>query len=605
MSDYFNTIKIIHLNSWIRKHRIFFYGLLVLFFFFVLIMQGDFGYLDSGSDNTALVLDSAKPKIILNVESQDKLEVLINGSVGPTSIGVVSMTWNWGDGSRNDGFFPQSHIYFKPGKYKIVTTARSLFGVSEGYTELWVSVPPEPPVLGLSRPTINDLNLSINGFVQNADKLVWNWGDGSKLEESWFLGNHTYKSYGDYTVEVTAYSGKLSTSRKVTVSLKEQKPPKLETYIQDVDGLRVTINGYAENTDKIIWNWGDGKSENSWFPVSHSYPQNGTYEVTVKALRGNKVISKTFSVTVPRVDEFITIQGSQSIFFKFPKRFFDESLVTDRQILAVTDAQYQSLKKMHNGLTPYALTKIEYNPVVYGQTSPEGIVLGDAAFPSLNGGNPRWEVMAHEQGHNFFGGTSAFYYLLASPGPFLQESFAVLSAFYTYHDILENAQKYGIKESALNSLRSDFENGRDYQKQRYEVYIKGGAVFDIDDVLTSQVLDYVMILKGERYGWGNYERFTRAFDNQIADQFSFQNDGVSDIEKSTYTIAALGVAFNNDFQKEFISLNFPIDTSLYKDVFSKISGFLNNEKGTMIQDSPSLGTWMGNIFSRFRNIFDR
>lgn len=570
-----------------------------------IIVIGIFGSLNSGINNIAsLALSFTKPVIVLNVESQDELKVVINGSAGPVYLGIVSITWDWGDGSKNDGFFPQSHTYSQPGKYKIVTTARSLFGEGDGYAELLVSVPLRPPELEVSKPIIKDLNISINGFVQNADKLVWNWGDGSNLEETWFLGSHTYKSYGDYIVEVIAYSGRLSTSRKVTVSIKEQMPPKLETYIQDVNGLRVTINGFAENTDKITWNWGDGKSENSWFPAVHSYSKSGTYEVTVKALGGNKVISKTFSVTVPRVDELITLNGSYSLFFEFPKRFFDESLVTDRQILAVTDAQYQSLKKMHNGLTPYILTKIEYNPVVYGQTSPEGIVLGDAAFPSLNGGDPRWEVIAHEQGHNFFGGTSAFYYLLASPGPFLQESFAVLSAFYTYHDILGNAQKYGINESALNSLQSDFKNGRDHQKQQHEAYIKGGSVFDINDVLTSQVLDYVMILKGEQYGWSNYERFTRAFDDQIAALFNFQNDGVSDIEKSTYTIAALGVAFNNDFRKEFISLNFPIDRSLYKEVFNKISGFLNNEKEMANQyDSPGYLTQIKNVFNQILSTF--
>ena len=325
MSNHFNTSKILHLNSWISKHKKFCYGFLVLFF--VLII-GNFGYLSSGVNNTALVLDSMKPQIILNVESQDKLEVLINGSVGPTSIGVVSVTWNWGDGSKNDGFFPQSHIYSKPGKYKIVTTARSLFGGNEGYAELFVTVPAHPPQLELSDPVIKNMTLSVNGYVQDANRLVWNWGDG--------------------------------------------------------------------------------KSENSWFPAVHSYSKGGTYEVTVKALGRDKISLKTFSITVPRVDELTTLKGSQSIFFKFPKRFFDESIVMDKQILAVTDAQFLSLKKMHNGLTPYSLTKIEYNSIAYGMTTPEGIVLGDSAFPSLNGGNPRWEVMSHEQGHNFFGGTSAF-----------------------------------------------------------------------------------------------------------------------------------------------------------------------------------------------------
>lgn len=566
-----------------------------------------YGFLNYRINNFAtLALGLTKPVIVLNVESQDGLRVVINGSVGPVYVGVVSMTWNWGDGSQNEGFFPQSHSYSQPGKYKIIATARSLFGQGDGYVELSVTVPPNPPQLELSSPALKDMTLSVNGYVQDADRLVWNWGDGSPLEETWFSGNHAYKSYGDYIVNVTAYKGELSMSKNIRVSIKDQTPPTLETFIQDINGLKVTINGNTENTNKIIWYWGDDKSEDSWFPAVHAYLKSGTYEVTAKALGADKVTPKRFSVTVPRVDEFITLQGSQSNFFKFPKRFFDESVVTDKQILAVTDAQYQGLKKMHNGLVPYVSTKIEYNPAVYGVTSPEGIVLGDAAFPALNGGDPRWEVMSHEQGHNFFGGTSAFYYSIASPGPFLQESFAVLSAFYTYYDILENAKKYGINEDALNSLRRDFKNGEDYQKKQYETYIKDGAVFDVSDVLTSQALDYVMILKGEQYGWNNYALFARAFDDGMANQFTFQNDGVSDVEKSTYVIATLNATFNNDFRKEFINLNFPIDQVLYKEVFNKISDFINNNKKTVFHDdSLTYSTQIDNIFSIIRNFFNK
>jgi prepilin-type N-terminal cleavage/methylation domain-containing protein len=268
----------------------------------------------------------------------------------------------------------------------------------------------------------------------------------------------------------------------------------------------------------------------------------------------------------PPAPQSVTYSG----FFNFPDIFFQESVVSKEQMIKVTDAQYQSLKKMHNGIAPYIFSRIEYDPPVYGSTIPNGIKLGDAAFPALNNGHPRWAVMAHEQGHNFFGGTSIWYNTIAVPGPFLQESLAVLSAFFTYHNILENQQAFGIDGKTIESLNYDFANDRNYQKQQYELYISQGKRFDDQDVLTSQALDYKMIIYGETYGWQNYTKLAKAFENGIANQFTFQNEGVSVMERSTYIVAALGAAFNRDFREDFRNLNFPIVEPLYADIYSKI-----------------------------------
>lgn len=252
-------------------------------------------------------------------------------------------------------------------------------------------------------------------------------------------------------------------------------------------------------------------------------------------------------------------------FYGFPTEFFEGSSLSQEQVMSITNAQYLSLKKMHNGISPYAFYRIEYEPDVYGSTTPYGLKLGDHAFPDLNSGHHRWEVMAHEQGHNFFGGTSAFYYQMAAPYPFLQESLAVLSAFYTYHDIVENQASYGIDIESIDSLNYDYGNGREYQEAMYRKYLSSGTKFNINDVLTSQALGFKMILYGEEYGWQHFEKLAKAFENTIAAQFTFQNDGASAVEQSTYIVAALNVAFDQDFTQEFIDIDFPIDDSLLRE----------------------------------------
>lgn len=232
---------------------------------------------------------------------------------------------------------------------------------------------------------------------------------------------------------------------------------------------------------------------------------------------------------------------------------------------------------MHNGISPYEFCRVEYDPEAYGCTMPDGIKLGDYAFPSLNSGHHRWEVMAHEQGHNFFGGTSWFYYTMAAPYPFLQESLAVLSAFYTYHDIVENAVAYGIDDDSIDSLVFDFTNGRAYQESMYNKYISEGSSFNLgnsSNILTSQALDFKMITYGEIYGWDNFRRLAKAFENELNGQFTFLNDGASAIEQSTYIVAALNAAFQRDFTQEFIDLEFPIDSSLIEEFSTVLDQYI-------------------------------
>jgi PKD repeat protein len=66
----------------------------------------------------------------------------------------------------------------------------------------------------------------------------------------------------------------------------------------------VSINGVVlpsagDTIVKIDWEWGDGKSNPSFFPATHSYLTNGTYIVRVTATsQAGEIISRTVDVTV-------------------------------------------------------------------------------------------------------------------------------------------------------------------------------------------------------------------------------------------------------------------------------------------------------------------
>jgi hypothetical protein len=279
----------------------------------------------------------------------------------------------------------------------------------------------------------------------------------------------------------------------------------------------------------------------------------------------------TGKVIAPQTN--ITIIGNYSGFYDFPQSFFDNSNLTPAEVVKATDAQYLALRYMHNGIKPYDFERIEYQEDVYGMTMPNGLKLGKYASPSMNNGHHSWDVMAHEQGHNFFGGTSGFYSQLATPYPFLQESLAVLSASYSYNYIKNNS--LGLSPNTLADMNFVFTDEDKYQKSMYEQYIANGKRFNISDVLTSQALDWQMITYGNLYGWNNYKKLAKMFEDNIAGNFTFYKDGASDIEQSTYIIAILGVSFNKDFRSDFKNLSFPVNETLYSQISLILKPIIN------------------------------
>jgi hypothetical protein len=302
----------------------------------------------------------------------------------------------------------------------------------------------------------------------------------------------------------------------------------------------------------------------------------------IQALRDRCIATST-------IPTLITMNSTYSGFSNFPKAFFASSSIPIIDVLHGTDMQYLSLKDMHNGLTPYDFTKIEYEEDVNGATTPTGIKLGKYTSPSLNNGHYSWAVMAHEQGHNFFGGTSSFYNTVAAGQPFLQESLAVLSAQYSQNYII-SSNSTQLTSQVLADMSYAFAVERKYQEDMYNRYVNDGRKFSISDVLTSQALDYKMIKYAETYGWDKIKTLSKAFEQSNESKFTFQKDGVTAEEQSTYIVAALSVSFGKDLRSDFINLNFPINNNLYDIIIQNLSPTSTQPSITVI--SPNGGeTW--------------
>ena len=156
-------------------------------------------------------------------------------------------------------------------------------------------------------------DVSINGFVGTTvgqiERLVWEWGDGS-TNENWFPARHNYLANGAYTVQVTAFaSGGETFTKSVSVTVTNAggtdcQHITLQLSSPDYLGCSdVSINGFVATTvgqiERLVWEWGDGTTKESWFPAQHRYSSNGAYEAQVTAYSSaGETLAKTVAVVL-------------------------------------------------------------------------------------------------------------------------------------------------------------------------------------------------------------------------------------------------------------------------------------------------------------------
>ncbi len=212
-----------------------------------------------------------------------QLPVTINFSNSSTGPGLLSYTWNFGDGTSANQLSP-SHTYSTPGSYDIslVTTSSSgctdtlkkvdLFNLQNINTSFTA-----PDSVCVNEPA-NIINTSSSG----ATNTLWNFGDGTTATTT--SGIKTYATPGVYTIRLQqGYSSCADSARKII----KVKPRPTAAFTADKTTFcqtpaTVNFTNAATGAVSYQWNFGDGSSSTQTSP-SHTYTAYGNYTVTLVA----------------------------------------------------------------------------------------------------------------------------------------------------------------------------------------------------------------------------------------------------------------------------------------------------------------------------------
>ena len=201
---------------------------------------------------------------------------------------LEAIIWNWGDGSAIGSGETASHTYAADGTYTIRQTVIDSQGTASTTTTLVT-------VAGLGTAPTAGFVTDIDGLVVDVTStatdpdgpiasIVWNWGDGSS-DDTGSSASHTYAASGTYTITqtVTDQQGDTATTQ-ANVTVVDPGTPPTAGFTTFIDELVVDVTSTATDPDgpiaSIVWNWGDGSSDDTGSSASHTYAASGTYTIT-------------------------------------------------------------------------------------------------------------------------------------------------------------------------------------------------------------------------------------------------------------------------------------------------------------------------------------
>jgi len=204
--------------------------------------------------------------------------VIFTDATPSTSGNPVSWLWNFGDNTTSNLQNP-THTYSSPGTYTVTLIVTSNAGCIDTVS-INVDVVNIQPVATFSYNNIICTGECVfNNLSQWSTSFSWDFGDNTYSTAA--NPSHTYQQPGVYAVTMIAYDS-AGCADTVTQNVNIVFPP-VASFTANVPPCSFTgtfTNTSSAGIVSYLWVFGDGDSSAVQNPT-HSYPQSGTYSVTL------------------------------------------------------------------------------------------------------------------------------------------------------------------------------------------------------------------------------------------------------------------------------------------------------------------------------------
>ncbi|MCU0344499.1 MAG: T9SS type A sorting domain-containing protein [Ignavibacterium sp.] len=391
-------------------------------------------------------------------------------------------------------------------------------------------------------------------------------------------------------------------------------PSSLSLNIEEINRTTgyVRVNGFVSGGPIFIsWDWGDGSSENGWFPMTHTYAdisQNyilivvanyaGGFEDTAETIIrfvppsiAPITLSDTIAVHIPENEDVLDTMGTRLFIPPADLTFFDDNFFpiiprSTIEYVLTTAAKFQkdfvnnSLFLPYGKFEQYMFRDLTFsgayslwytNPVSFGVGDP--FMLGNIDYSSL----------FHEMGHNITLNTPpSFYYgdvIGGNANAIYSESMAQIFQHATGYEVVNNYDYYGLSEDLMMEIKQQVIRTIKIVRDGYDQYILNNKPFaswndpstpEDETMLTFLTIAYKFCEHAEYAEEGYMIPLKRMMTllQGLCPEWAvaydpLNNTADADTFRATLLVRALSEAFQSDLKDEFRALNFPVSDQIY------------------------------------------
>jgi large repetitive protein len=285
-------------------------------------------------DNAApVILSIVKPTTIKEGESV----VFAATATDPGVLDTLTYSWNFGDNTNPVTGQNVTHTFADNGNYNVILTVTDKDGAATNQTVVAKVDNVAPTIVSISKPTTIKEGESVTFAATATDPGIldtltysWNFGDNTPVSSGQNV-NHTFADNGNYNVVLTVTDKDGGVTTQTVVAKVDNVAPTIVSIVKPTtikEGESVTFTATATDpgildTLTYSWNFGDNTPVSIGQNVTHTFADNGNYNVTLTvtdkdgAAITQTVVAKVDNVapTIVSIAKPTTIKEGESVAF--------------------------------------------------------------------------------------------------------------------------------------------------------------------------------------------------------------------------------------------------------------------------------------------------
>ena len=391
--------------------------------------------------------------------------------------------------------------------------------------------------------------------------------------------------------------------------------PVIEELVMSTGKVIVGGGDSACPTTPFTFDWGDGQSEDAWFPVEHWYadPSSNYIALVTAHYPGGRTDTKQLVVQfqAPSVEAIalptlleVTIPdhtihlATHALAAPKELSYFSDSFfpITSRSTLEYVLSvaawiQYEFSNQdvaLPDGTFRQVILRDSESSGAYSLwfTTPVSFGAGDFVFQ----GSVDYSTCFHEMGHNVTLNSPAEYYFGGKTdgwaNAILSETLAQIYQHATGFEIVNNSSAYGLSADLAEAIKQSVLASYVSLQTEYREFCEGSMPFSSwnspstpeDETWgTFMSLAYTFLSQAAEAGQGYREPIQRmmkllqTFDPSLKAQYlADRNTPQAEEFRATFMVAAISYGLEKDLRKHFRDLGFPISDATYDSLMSRV-----------------------------------